>query len=606
MHRTEWNIRYKENAPQETVERIIELLHNIGLETKYMEFGLDTKGCYSSRVSLTNPGLHAIGANGKGTTAEFCKASAYAELMERIQNRIFYARPMGESSYCDSMKKVNPVYTAKGDYQPACMQELKAKLATTAKPMPVFGKTAEDSVDDFLEELNYGKEPGLSTVPFYAVKEQKTVYLPEDLIKYFVGSNGMAAGNTLEEAIVQAISELFERYAQLKMIEHQIVPPQIPREEIARFPIVEAIIQEIESRGPYRVYVMDCSLGQGLPVVCGAVVDTEGQTLGLKFGSHPDMGVALERVFSEAMQGKPLGVHVKMNVPDFTSPTANANTRHQNSFNMLKIGFGNIPAWLLYDTPSYSFEPWQDVVGMSNHVLMQRMVAQLGSMCSDVYIRDASYLGFPSVWVYAPGVSEMTEVNMVHLKVLYLKAVCQNIFRHLDTASEEEVQQLLRLAFVQQTAILENTINDLVGIPFVAKMPFADHNEAAFLAAVCQYRLGNLSEAAKMLRSYKNLKGYDYAAQLYLTARAQGATHEEVAQVLNKLCQPHIAQKVLEDFAVPATVLAKVYPVCPNMQCDTCTIACDYKAVEDFYIKLAELELANTHGTADLAKIFAM
>ncbi|MBQ5615860.1 MAG: hypothetical protein IIU81_06025, partial [Peptococcaceae bacterium] len=84
MHRTEWNIRYKENAPQETVERIIELLHNIGLETEYMEFGLDTKGCYSSRVSLKNSGLHAIGANGKGTTAEFCKASAYAELMERI------------------------------------------------------------------------------------------------------------------------------------------------------------------------------------------------------------------------------------------------------------------------------------------------------------------------------------------------------------------------------------------------------------------------------------------------------------------------------------------------------------------------------------------
>ncbi|MBQ1220655.1 MAG: hypothetical protein IIX83_04630, partial [Peptococcaceae bacterium] len=119
-------------------------------------------------------------------------------------------------------------------------------------------------------------------------------------------------------------------------------------------------------------------------------------------------------------------------------------------------------------------------------------------------------------------------------------------------------------------------------------------------------RLGNLAEAAKILRPYKNLKGYDYAAQLYLTARAQGATHEEVAQVLNKLCQPHIAQKVQEDFADPATVLAKVYPVCPNMQCDTCSIACDYKAVEDFYIKLAELELANTHGTADLAKIFAM
>ena len=83
MSRTEWNVRYKENAPQETVDRIIGLLRNIGLETDYVSFGLDTKGCYSSRVSLNNPGLNAIASNGKGTTAEFCKASAYAELMER-------------------------------------------------------------------------------------------------------------------------------------------------------------------------------------------------------------------------------------------------------------------------------------------------------------------------------------------------------------------------------------------------------------------------------------------------------------------------------------------------------------------------------------------
>ena len=92
MQRTEWNIRYKENAPEETVERIIELLHNVGLETAYEEMAPDTKGCYSSRVWLKNPGLSSIAANGKGTTAAFAKASAYAELMERIQNKMFFFR----------------------------------------------------------------------------------------------------------------------------------------------------------------------------------------------------------------------------------------------------------------------------------------------------------------------------------------------------------------------------------------------------------------------------------------------------------------------------------------------------------------------------------
>ena len=77
MDKKEWEVRYKENSPQETVERIIGLLDNIGLKTQYETSDPDVK-CYSSRVSLKNEGLYDIGSNGKGTGAEFCKASAYA------------------------------------------------------------------------------------------------------------------------------------------------------------------------------------------------------------------------------------------------------------------------------------------------------------------------------------------------------------------------------------------------------------------------------------------------------------------------------------------------------------------------------------------------
>ena len=197
----------------------------------------------------------------------------------------------------------------------------------------------------------------------------------------------------------------------------------------------------------------------------------------------------------------------------------------------------------------------------------------------------------------------MMAIDTVKLKMLFLQSTCQKIFRHLDTVTDAEVQQLLRFAIMQHSAIVENTVNVLAGIPFVDKMPFASHNEAVFLAAVCYYRLGNLAEAANMLRPYKNLKGYDYAATLYLTARAQGAAHDETAQVLNKLCQPHIAQKVLDDFAEPDKVLTKVYPVCQNGKCNKCNIACNYKVIEDFYFKLAKLEQANTPGTVTLANI---
>ena len=603
MQRTEWNIRYKENAPQETVERIIELLHNIGLETEYMELDSDVK-CFSSHVFLKNEGLHSIGANGKGTSAEFCRASAYAELMERMQNRAFFAEPRWNSIYYDIYKDIYPIYTVKGEYQPPCMLEMRAKLAATAKPSPLLGKTAQDVADDLLERMTRGKEDGIATEPFYAVKARETVYLPVTLVKLFIYSNGMAAGNSLEEAIVQAISEIFERYVQLQMIEKQIVPPEIPREEVARFPLVAAIIEEIEKNERYRTFVLDCSLGKGLPVVCGGVIDTEKQTLGLKFGAHPDMGVALERVFSEAMQGKTLDSFVEMNVPNFTPPSNDVMSRHHNSFNVLKIGLGDIPSWLLYDEPTYAFTSWQDVGGMNNKELMHSMMSLLDGMCNEVYIRDMSYLGFPTVWVYAPGISEVVEMDTYTLKLIHMGHKVQQIFLHLDTATDEEVQQLLRCAIVQCNSILENTINVLSGIAFANSMPFAEHNEAAFLAAVCYYRLGNLKDAAGIVTSFSKLSGYDHAAATYLRARAQGATHDEAAQVLNKLCQPHIASKVLDDFFDPKTVLSKVYPVCQGLQCEGCHIPCSQKVVEEFYLKLIEIELASGLTTQNLAQLF--
>ena len=135
-------------------------------------------------------------------------------------------------------------------------------------------------------------------------------------------------------------------------------------------------------------------------------------------------------------------------------------------------------------------------------------------------------------------------------------------------------------------------------------MPMSEINEVAFLTAVCSYRLGNLNDAAGILRSCTNLSGYDYAATTYLRARAQGATNTEVAQVLGKLCQPHIANKVLDDFSDPKTVLSKVYPVCQNLKCEKCLIPCYCKRVEEFYMKLIEFEIESGIGSEKLAELF--
>jgi ribosomal protein S12 methylthiotransferase accessory factor len=104
------------------------------------------------------------------------------------------------------------------------------------------------------------------------------------------GSNGMCAGNTPEEAVVQGISEVLERHVNLEILKKQIVPPTIPAEYIAgHLPQLAAIIEEIEQKSGFKLTFKDCSLGQGSchRAVCHRPAT---QRYLLSSGAHPAPG----------------------------------------------------------------------------------------------------------------------------------------------------------------------------------------------------------------------------------------------------------------------------------------------------------------------------
>ena len=83
--------RYKECNPKDTVERIKTILSELEIQTDvqwYNNIGSD----FSCRVRIINNHmkLFDIGTNGKGMTKEYALASAYAELMERLQNKSLF------------------------------------------------------------------------------------------------------------------------------------------------------------------------------------------------------------------------------------------------------------------------------------------------------------------------------------------------------------------------------------------------------------------------------------------------------------------------------------------------------------------------------------
>ncbi len=56
----------------------------------------------------------------------------------------------------------------------------------------------------------------------------EVVYFPSNLIENLFLSNGMSAGNTLAEAQVQCLSEIFERAVKREILEGEIALPDVP------------------------------------------------------------------------------------------------------------------------------------------------------------------------------------------------------------------------------------------------------------------------------------------------------------------------------------------------------------------------------------------
>lgn len=611
---TEWQERGKDASPADTVARIRELLNQAEIPVKYEKFSGDVASCYSSRIEVTCVQGGIVAANGKGVSSELCAASAYAELMERLQNRMFacFGPYYGDKECFIRQKEMlgYPRYSVRGDYQPRCIQAIKDKIAASYKPDNVFAPDAHTLVDDLMEMVS--EYDGKFTLfPFWSVSDKKEVMLPRRFLNMAAMSNGMAAGNTLEEAIVQACAEIFERYANIVFMKENIIPPEIPREYLRNFSKIWQIMEQIEKKGDYKAHVFDLSLGKGLPVVCGVITNRRRQTYGVKFGAHPNMAVAIERIFSEAMQGRTLEQFCRTSYPEFEE---HSNAAFFNTWNLIKVGMGYSPARLFYKRPDYEFVPWEDVSQAGNRELMNKMIAKLEELGGDVYIEDVSYLGFPSVFVFAQGVSEAFNMDMLFLKQLKLQREVQTIMRHLDTATDAEVSRVLQYCVIKRNSLLENTFNCIGWFSFHAPM-FSAPDDSGFLAAVCCYRLGNPGKALAYLESMKGFfdvmpeecAGYCRTVLYYMRAVVKGVPDEDRDNLIRAVSTDRIAEKVIDDFSDPAKVLQKVYPVCNHGECASCAHnkECDYENGVALDNKLTQIQAEKNIRTGRLAELFA-
>lgn len=430
----------------------------------------------------------------------------------------------------------------------------------------------------YLRFLN-SREATVPAVPFADPQEGDVKWLPLNLLFVTCSSNGMAAGNTMEEAMVQAFSEIFERYVSCKLIAGEAVPPKIPDEALRGYgfwPLVEAL----RADGDYDISFYDCSLGKGYPVAGCLVVNRSTGRFGMRLGSHPSFAVAVERTLTEAMQGR-------KSIESFTAlnrvGSQEEAASYHNAPNISKVGFGAYNASLFLKEPDWEFAPWKEWEGLDNRGFLKKMLSLVEGEGFAPLVRDASFLGFPACYIVVPGMSDLQTPDSLTFRVLNTTRKISGMHRCFPRLTAGEEDALLKMICFAEKSVNTNKFRTLLGLPVYGGRMNSE-NVGGFLA----YKRGDFSLASHFFRrllSWTEEEGERrvLAARLdYLRYLQKGFTREEAARLIRRFFHPEVAEKVAGEMAEPETVMERLFPKpnCPD--CEHCELAgkeCDSGAL---------------------------
>ena len=225
------------------------------------------------------------------------------------------------------------------------------------------------------------------------------------------GSNGMAAGNTLPEATFQALCEIFERYAASLVYNNNLTPPTIDETYLKQYPEEYKIIQNISNKG-FKVVIKDFSCGKKLPVIGVLIIDENSKKYRLNIGSDTNFQVALSRALTEIFQGMAnleiIGKFLVDMPTPISAPFFYKKMKEHKDTNLkyfFKNGLGIFPESLFGEKSSYQFDPDIFSPKDSYEKEVQQLLDLAKNNSMDVYMRDVSFLNFPSIYIYVPKIS---------------------------------------------------------------------------------------------------------------------------------------------------------------------------------------------------------
>ncbi len=279
------------------VSRLERIEADLPLNTNY--FAAHNFSGPARTVNQLRAGLRG-GSFGKGSTAEQGEASALMEAIERYSG-IFQGDEI----------RVTRRFT---DFRPGeALHPNDVLLFSDAQ----YGRRQTRALDaghSHMVPPPFDPSAKIEWSPVWSLRDEGFKYLPTGLLYFFYGvgyqadSNGCAAGNTLEEAVVQGFLELVERDAYAIWWYNRLPRRELDLEQFDD-PYVRDLQTQLAESGR-RLWVLDVASDLAIPAFVAVTHWMQNGKENIEFGSgaHFDARIALLRAVTELNQFLSIGL----------------------------------------------------------------------------------------------------------------------------------------------------------------------------------------------------------------------------------------------------------------------------------------------------------
>ncbi len=255
----------------------------------------------SATINELRRGLSS-GSFGKGSTAEQGEASALMEAIERYSGIFEGDEIRTKRRFADF---------ADGE----AIRPNEVLLFSDAQLREGLSPTSEAQSWEATPAL-FDESAKLEWSPVWSLRDQRFKYLPTAILYFFyrgpaafaADSNGCAAGNTLEEAIVQGFLELVERDAYAIWWYNRLQQPEL---DLSQFDdsYIRDLRKQLTQLGR-RLWVLDVTTDLGVPTFVAITHWMQNGRENIEFGSgaHFDPRIAVLRALTELNQFLSLGL----------------------------------------------------------------------------------------------------------------------------------------------------------------------------------------------------------------------------------------------------------------------------------------------------------